>query len=52
MVDVLPEEEVELTDMMLHVTEVVEKYFEEGLIHGFGFIDPSLCGTLLIQTFN
>ena len=48
MVDVLMKEEVELTYMVLHVTEVVEKYFEEGIIHGFGFIDPSLCDTLLI----
>jgi hypothetical protein len=48
MVDVLPEEEVELPYMVLHVTQVVDEDFEEGVIHGFGFIDPALGGELLI----
>jgi hypothetical protein len=50
MVDVLPEEEVELPHMVLHMSEVVEKDFEKGVIHGFGFIDPPLGCELLVQT--
>jgi hypothetical protein len=49
-VDVLPEEEVQLPYMVLHMSEVVEDDFENGIIHGFGFIDPPLGGELLIQT--
>jgi hypothetical protein len=44
LIDVLPEEEVELPHMVLHMSEVVEEDFEEGIIHGFGFIDPTLGG--------
>jgi hypothetical protein len=47
---VLPKEEVELPYMMLHVPQVVEEDFEKGVIHGFGFIDPTLRGELLVQT--
>jgi len=50
MVDVLPEEEVELPHMVLKVTEVVEEGFEDRVIHSFGFIDPALGGELLVQT--
>jgi hypothetical protein len=50
MVDLLPEEEVELPYMVLQVPQVVEEDFEEGVIHGFGFIDPTLGGELLVQT--
>ena len=50
MVDMLPEEEVQLPYVVLYVTEVVKEDFEEGVIHGFGFIDPALGGELLIQT--
>jgi hypothetical protein len=46
----LPEEEVELADVVLHVTEVVEEDFKQGVIHCFGFVDPALGGKLLIQT--
>ncbi len=52
LVDVLPKEEVELAYMVLNVTEVVQKDFEERIIHGFGFIDPALGGELLVQTYN
>jgi len=38
--------------MVLYVTEVVQEDFEEGIIHGFGFIDPALGGKLLVQTYN
>jgi hypothetical protein len=49
-VDVFPEEEVELPYMVLHVPQVVEEDFEDRIIHGFGFIDPALGSELLIQT--
>jgi hypothetical protein len=49
-VDVFPEEEVELPYMVLHVPQVVEEDFEDRIIHGFGFIDPPLGSELLIQT--
>ena len=49
-VNVLAEEEVELPYMVLHMSEVVEKDFEKGVIHGFGFIDPPLGCELLVQT--
>jgi hypothetical protein len=50
LVDVLTEEEVELSDMVLYVAKVVKEDFEEGVIHGSGFIDPALGGELLVQT--